>query len=1051
MPLNNYYTTMRKIKNILFSMELTGLLLLLFAIAIGFATFIENDFGTIAAKSKVYNAKWFEFLLLLLAVNMTGSIIVHKMYVRSKWSMLLFHVAFLIIFLGSAITRYISYEGTLSIREGETSNKMVSDETYVQVWANDGSVPYYKEKKVFATPFSAGKFNHDFSYGSKDVEVEVLDYYTNAGESIIEGEGGSILWLVMSSEKAGRQNVYFEKGEQKKFSGYDVTFNATAVEDGINIYHDGTSLYFSAPDSISFMSMASQTTVMLSPDSIHQLQQMALYRMGDLGIVVKQYYESAHIGLISTEGQEGRSVMDAFSAKITVDGESSVVNVFGGKGYLSKPVKTVVNGIEFSIGYGAKVIELPFSLKLDDFELERYPGSNSPSSYASDVTLIDESKNLIMPYRIYMNNVLNYGGYRFFQSSYDRDELGTILSVNHDAAGTIITYIGYLLMTIGMFASIFNRNSRFRALARLSARLRQSRKTAMWLIFAAVTFVFSMQSQQAIAADGEQGNLPVIDAKHAASFGKLLIQDRDGRIKPVNTLSSEILRKIARKNTYDGMNPDQVFLSILAFTDKWQSEPFIKVANPELQDYLKIDGKYASFGDIVDVQSSKGSYRIGDFVERAYAKKPSMQNKFDKEIMKVDERINVFYMVYSGMFLTSFPIPDHPNSKWVTSDEADKQFTGEEALFVKGILSMYYGAVRNAVETGDWTEADEHLEYILNFQTKYGKQVMPSESKIDLEIAYNKYNIFSRLAKYYGYIGAILLILHFINILKPKIDLKWVIRISSVLVIVLFLLHTAGLVLRWNISGHAPWSNGYESMIYIAWATILSGLIFVRRSEITLAVTAVLASLILAVAGMSWMDPEITNLVPVLKSYWLIIHVAIITASYGFLALGAMLGFFNLILMNFKTKNNFERLNLTITELTYIIEMTLIVGLFMLTIGTFLGGVWANESWGRYWGWDPKETWALVTVLVYSFVAHMRFIPGFRGNFAYSFSSLISYASVLMTYFGVNYYLSGLHSYAKGDPVPVPNFVYYSLVVVAVVGIMAYISDRKYKTKPLKV
>ncbi len=328
---------------------------------------------------------------------------------------------------------------------------------------------------------------------------------------------------------------------------------------------------------------------------------------------------------------------------------------------------------------------------------------------------------------------------------------------------------------------------------------------------------------------------------------------------------------------------------------------------------------------------------------------------------------------------------------------------------------------------------------------------MPSESKIDLEIAYNKYNIFSRLAKYYGYIGAILLILHFINILKPKIDLKWVIRISSVLVIVLFLLHTAGLVLRWNISGHAPWSNGYESMIYIAWATILSGLIFVRRSEITLAVTAVLASLILAVAGMSWMDPEITNLVPVLKSYWLIIHVAIITASYGFLALGAMLGFFNLILMNFKTKNNFERLNLTITELTYIIEMTLIVGLFMLTIGTFLGGVWANESWGRYWGWDPKETWALVTVLVYSFVAHMRFIPGFRGNFAYSFSSLISYASVLMTYFGVNYYLSGLHSYAKGDPVPVPNFVYYSLVVVAVVGIMAYISDRKYKTKPLKV
>jgi len=217
----------------------------------------------------------------------------------------------------------------------------------------------------------------------------------------------------------------------------------------------------------------------------------------------------------------------------------------------------------------------------------------------------------------------------------------------------------------------------------------------------------------------------------------------------------------------------------------------------------------------------------------------------------------------------------------------------------------------------------------------------------------------------------------------------------------------------------------------------------VRKSEITLAVTALLASLILSVAGMSWMDPEITTLVPVLKSYWLIIHVAIITASYGFLALGALLGFNNLLLMNLKTKNNVKRLNLTITELSYIIEMTLIIGLFMLTIGTFLGGVWANESWGRYWGWDPKETWALATVLFYSFVVHMRFIPGFRGTFAFSFAALISYSFVLMTYFGVNYYLSGLHSYAAGDAVPVPSFVYYTLIVIAVVSIMAYITNNK--------
>ena len=201
--------------------------------------------------------------------------------------------------------------------------------------------------------------------------------------------------------------------------------------------------------------------------------------------------------------------------------------------------------------------------------------------------------------------------------------------------------------------------------------------------------------------------------------------------------------------------------------------------------------------------------------------------------------------------------------------------------------------------------------------------------------------------------------------------------------------------------------------------------------------------MILAVAGMNWMDPEITNLVPVLKSYWLIIHVAIITASYGFLGLGALLGFLNLVIFIMKSKKNYKRLELTVKELSIVIEMTLIIGLFMLTIGTFLGGVWANESWGRYWGWDPKETWALATVLFYSFVVHMRMIPGLRGNFAFSFASLISYGFVIMTYFGVNYYLSGLHSYAAGDPVPVPSFIYYTVAIVIIVAVVAYINELR--------
>jgi ABC-type transport system involved in cytochrome c biogenesis permease subunit len=174
-----------------------------------------------------------------------------------------------------------------------------------------------------------------------------------------------------------------------------------------------------------------------------------------------------------------------------------------------------------------------------------------------------------------------------------------------------------------------------------------------------------------------------------------------------------------------------------------------------------------------------------------------------------------------------------------------------------------------------------------------------------------------------------------------------------------------------------------------------------------------------------------------------VIHVATITASYAFLGLGALLAAFNLILMIMVTRKSFQFIDLSIREISNVIEMTLIVGLYMLTIGTFLGGVWANESWGRYWGWDPKETWALVTVLVYAFIAHMRLVTGLRGLFAFNLASLVGFSSVIMTYFGVNFYLSGLHSYAKGDPLPIPPFVYYTLVLVFVTGLLAYINYRR--------
>jgi cytochrome c-type biogenesis protein CcsB len=254
-----------------------------------------------------------------------------------------------------------------------------------------------------------------------------------------------------------------------------------------------------------------------------------------------------------------------------------------------------------------------------------------------------------------------------------------------------------------------------------------------------------------------------------------------------------------------------------------------------------------------------------------------------------------------------------------------------------------------------------------------------------------------------------------------------------------FLFHTLGLGLRWYIAGHAPMSNGYESLTYISWAIILAGFIFSRKSAFALSAAAVLAGMTLMVAHMSFMDPEITNLVPVLKSYWLTLHVSVIISSDGFLGVGAILSLINLILLLLSNDKNRERISDTIDEITVINFKVLTIGLYLLTIGTFLGAIWANESWGRYWGWDPKETWSLITIIVYSIVIHSRTIPGMKDIFTFNLISLFAFSSVLMTYFGVNYYLSGMHSYASGDPIPIPSFVYISVIVLAAISLVAYI------------
>lgn len=266
-------------------------------------------------------------------------------------------------------------------------------------------------------------------------------------------------------------------------------------------------------------------------------------------------------------------------------------------------------------------------------------------------------------------------------------------------------------------------------------------------------------------------------------------------------------------------------------------------------------------------------------------------------------------------------------------------------------------------------------------------------------------------------------------------------------VFVLFLLHTLGLAARWYISGHAPWSDAYESMIYVSWATMGIGVCFAGRSPISFASTAFVTAMMLMVAHWNWLDPSIGTLQPVLNSYWLMIHVAVIVASYGPFFLGAILGGIVLTLFIVRHKSNEEKINGIIKELTIVNELSLTVGLILLTIGNFLGGQWANESWGRYWGWDPKETWALVSIMVYTLAIHLRLVKGLRGVWVFNFFSLVAIASIIMTYFGVNFYLSGLHSYASGEKVVTPSFVYYSVVIVSLLGVVSYWRMKRFEHK----
>ncbi len=1009
-------------------MLFTGILAVVFAVAIGYATFIENDYGTTTAKILIYDSRWFEFLMVLIVVNLIGSIVVNRLYTRKRWPGFLFHVSFIFIIIGAGVTRYYGYEGNMHIREGQSTDFIISDETFVKITASDGNTIVEKESKVNFSPYTSNRFSENLTMNGKTINVKNLHYIPSALETVVADPNGEpVISLMVVGTTKQRSDFNLKQGEQKTIDGTVIGFNIEGAD--INLAMEQGSLYFTATDSAFVLEMSGNNPEAILPGSQSVLNTQTVYSSKNIHFAVSRFFQKGNTRLVYGGSQKGAPLNDGLQTAVTVGNQTKNIIAFGRKGLVGEHSSASIDGIDVSISYGSKKIELPFSLYLTEFQLERYPGSNSPSSYASEVILKDADYE--KPYRIYMNNILNYKGYRFFQSSYDTDEKGTILSVNSDFWGTSITYFGYFIMIFGMIFTLFNKHSRFMKLVKASAKLREDRKKLFAVVlFGMVISTVSAQSSQKINS---------LNKQHVSEFEELLLQSHKGRVEPTATLASEIMRKVVKRSKLDGKSATEVFLHMQANPESWKEVKLIKIGDSELRKQLGISGEYASFNQIV-LPREMGGYRLGTLASEAFAKSSSERTRFEKEIINVDERVNILFNVFSGHYLTVFPVPGHSNNKWVAVNEAH-MLGSEGEVFAKQVVGNYLAAVSN----NDWGTASQLLSQIKNYQSQQGSQIIPSGTKIKLEIIYHKIDVFGKLSKIFLVTGLILLLVQLYTIFKPEFKLSGFKKIAFFLIVFFFIIQTAGLAVRWYISGHAPWSNGYESMIFVSWATLLSGLLLVGRSEITLSLTTLLAGLTLLVAGFSWMSPEITNLVPVLKSYWLIVHVAIIMASYGFLGIGAMLGFLSLLLMIFRNRKNEIRVNHTIKELVVIIHISLIVGLFMLAAGSFLGGIWANESWGRYWGWDPKETWAMVTIVVYSFIVHMHKIPGFRGNFAVSASALLGFGSVLMTYFGVNYYLSGMHSYAQGEPPPVPAGVYVAIVLVLGLIFFAFISDIKTK------
>lgn len=625
-----------------------------------------------------------------------------------------------------------------------------------------------------------------------------------------------------------------------------------------------------------------------------------------------------------------------------------------------------------------KTKELGFEVSLKNFNVVNYPGTDAPMDYVTTLTANTQE------IKVSMNNIGSFNGYRFIQSGYDSDMQGTTLGVYHDPWGIGITYTGYALLFISLIATMASKKTRMRHLYRKALSLQGAKAWAVTALLAVSSFATSANAQEMVKIDGDI----------ADDFGKICVL-YNSRITPINTVATSFVTKLCGKPTWDGLSSNQVFAGWIFDVPYWETVKMIEIKEKKAQELLGINGKWASFDDFWD---SYNNYKLDAPLKKAYK---DGDTKLQKQLRDADEKFNIIRMLYGGEMLKMFPYAGKQgHMQWFAPGQplGNLKLDEKELVFIK--KSMDYLA--ESIITGDKARAEEIAKKIYSYQHVRGKAVVPTKFRIYTETFYNKTNAQRLPVMLYLTLSLLLAIVSTLSLNNGK--QKKTRLVSSVLTWVMLIHTTLLLALRWFVSGHLPMSNGYETMQFMAWATLIATLVMQKRFLPVKQFGPLLSSFALLVAMITDGNPQITQLMPVLQSPLLSVHVMVIMFSYALFGLTALIGLQGLIAHHRKQEEKEQ-------QLAALSQFLLYPAVALIAIGIFIGAIWANVSWGRYWSWDSKETWALITMLIYSAPLHAD-IKWLRKAQHMHIYMLLAFLSVLMTYFGVNYFLSGMHSYA---------------------------------------